>query len=85
MTLTIDFPPAILEKLRQQAKLSGKDVNAFVVDAVADKVDRSARTLREILTPVHQEVEASGVSDDELDALFDRELAAVRAERKAKP
>jgi hypothetical protein len=82
MTLTIDFPAAILEKVRQQAKLSGTDVNAFVLEAVSAKVQGSSRTLREILDPVHNEVEASGISDAELEKMFDRELVAVRAERK---
>jgi hypothetical protein len=85
MTLTIEFPPAILEKLQQQARLAGKGVNDFVVEAVAAKVQRSSRTLEEILEPIRKDVESSGISDDELDAMFERELAAVRAESKSRP
>jgi hypothetical protein len=83
MTLTIEFPPAILERLHQQARLSGTNVNELVVEAVTAKLQRSSRTLREILEPIHAEVEASGVSDEELDAMFERELAAVRVESKS--
>jgi len=82
MTLTIDFPPAILDKLREQAKLSGTGVNEIVIEAVMTHVQRRHRTLREILEPVHKEIEASGISDEELDEMFERELAVVRTRRK---
>ena len=39
-------------------------------------------SLREILTPLHDEVKASGLSDAELDALLDGEIADHRSERR---
>ncbi len=39
-------------------------------------------TFAEILAPLHAEVAASGITDEELDTLFDQALKEVRAERR---
>ena len=83
MTITVTLPPATLEKLRAQAAASGKDIDTFVREAVEAKLAISGLSFREILEPIHQEVEASGISDEELADFIDREVAATRAERKA--
>ena len=82
MTITINLPQATLDKLEAQAQASGKDVETFVKEAVEAKLARSGRTLREILEPIHKKVAESGVSEQELDDLFEQELAAVRAQRQ---
>jgi predicted transcriptional regulator len=41
MSVTIPFPPEIEAKLRERAAASGKDVDAFIREAVEEKLGRS--------------------------------------------
>ena len=83
MTIKVDFPPATLERLQAEAEASGKDVETFVQEAVEQKLARRKRTLAEVLQPIRDAVAASGMSDEEVNALLERELRAVRAARDA--
>jgi predicted DNA-binding protein len=83
MTITVEFPPATLERLQAEAKASGKDVETFVREAVEQKLARRDRTFAEILKPIHDAVDASGINDHDLDELLEGELRATRAERRA--
>ena len=70
MTLTIAFPPEMEKTMLQQASQVGQDVNAFVLQAVAEKVAK-ARTFAEVCAPFAQAVAAAGVSDEEFDRFFE--------------
>ena len=83
MTLTIDFPPATLERLKAEAAAKGKDVETVVRETVEAQFARRRQRLAEILKPIHDEVEASGITEEELDNLVDQAVADARAERKA--
>jgi len=83
MTITLNLSPAMEQKLQAQAAASGKDVETLVRDAVQVQLAIGGRSLGEILEPLHREVEASGISDEELTALVDQEIAAARAEQRA--
>jgi len=43
MTVTIDLPLATMLKLQDQARATGKDVEALVVEAVEARVDHAPR------------------------------------------
>lgn len=83
MTLTINLPLATLEQLKAEAQATGKDVETVVREAVNAKLARRKRTFAEILKPIHDAVDASGMSEDEVHALIDTEVKAVRAERRS--
>ena len=83
MTITIHLPPATEERLRAQAVSSGKDVPTLVLEAVEAQLALAPLALAEILRPVHEEVTASGITDDDLDQLLKGSLAEARADRKA--
>ena len=83
MTITINFPPTTLAQLEAEALSTGKDVEAVVREAVDAKLARRNGTFAEILKPIHDEVEASGISEEELNALVDQAVAQTRTERKA--
>jgi len=85
MVTSINFPPATLNRLRAEAARSGKDLDTLVTEAVEAKLAISGRSFREILEPIHRQVEESGVSDHELEALADDAVAEARAARKAVP
>jgi hypothetical protein len=83
MTLTIDFSPATLERLKADAEATGKDLQTVVRETGEAKYARRRQTLAEILKPIHDETEASGIGEKELDELVDQAVADARADRKA--
>jgi len=83
MTITINLPSATIEKLKIQAAASGKDVDTFVREAVEAKLAVAGRSFRDIMEPVHKEVAASGMSEDDVDTLVDEAVADARATRNA--
>jgi hypothetical protein len=83
MTLTVNLPPATIEKLQAQAAATGKDVDTLVREAVEVKLAIAGLSFREILEPIHRQVAESGVSEDELNTLADEAVAEARAARTA--
>jgi len=83
MMITIDLPTATMEELKAEAAATGKDVETVVREAVATKLARRKRTFAEVLKPIQDAVEASGLSEQQVDALLDTELRAVRAARRS--
>ena len=83
MTITINIPPAKLEQLQAEAQATGKDVETVVRDAVDARLARRKRTFAEVLKPIQEAVEASDMSEEEVNSLLDRELKDVRVERRS--
>jgi hypothetical protein len=83
MTLTINLPPATIEKLQAEAAASGKDVDTFIREALEVKLAIAGRSFRDIMAPVHEDFQKSGMTDEELDDLVDDAVADARATRKA--
>ena len=83
MTITIDLPPAKLEELQVEAAATGKDVETVVRDAVDARLARHKLTFAEVLNPIHDAVEASGMTEEEATGLLDKALKNVRAERRS--
>lgn len=81
MTLTIDLPPELDEALRQHAARSDQDVSAFIVQAVREKIAK-AHTFDEICAPFAQAVEASGMTDEQLDRFFEEARDEVWREKQ---
>ena len=82
MTITIDLPPATLEQLKAEAQATGKDIETVVREAVDAKLARRKQTFAEILKPIHDAVEASGLSQEEIDRLAEQAVAEARAARQ---
>lgn len=80
MSITIDISKEAETRLKQQADSSGKAFDVFV----REMVERGARepTWEELVTPFHAETRRMGITEAELDELIDKELAAVRRERR---
>lgn len=85
MTLTIDFPPATLERLQAEAAATGKDIQTVVREAVEARFAQRRQTFADILKPVHDEVEASALGEQELADLADEAVAAARTQGSASP
>src|SRR5580658_3718855 len=57
MTLTIELPPATLERLHAEAAATGKDVQTVVREAVEARFAARRQTFADILKSLHDEVE----------------------------
>ena len=83
MTITVNLPPATIEQLEAEAAATGKDVEKLVREAVQTKLARRKQTFAEVLKPIHDAVDESGMSEEEVQALVDKELKAVRKDRRS--
>jgi hypothetical protein len=83
MSITIDLPPAMAERLRAQAAATGKDVGTLVIEAVDARLLLADLNLGAILAPVHDDFRKSGMTETELDELLEDALSESRAARKA--
>lgn len=88
MTVTIELKPEIEMTAVEQAEEEGLPLEEYVESVVKEAVLKrervkklSEKSFDEILKPFRDEVESSGISDEELDELFHaarREAAKVR-------
>ncbi len=81
MTVTLELEPEVESVLEKRARSEGCDVKGYVEKLVEKEVNRE-RTFDEILAPFRDAVEGSGVSDDDLDALFTKARREVSKERR---
>jgi hypothetical protein len=72
MTITITLPPETEQKLLDRAAHTGQDAASLARDLIERGLD-AVPTIDDILTPFRREVAASGLSDAELDALFEEQ------------
>ena len=82
MTLTINIPRDVGAKLTAKAHDKGQNVVEYVAVLVTEQVNRP--TLDEILSPLRADFAASGMTENELDALIESERQAVWEEKHGK-
>ena len=72
MSITLTLPLELEQRIFHRAAETKKPVEEITVGLIAQglKYEQPMMTFDEILAPFRQEVVASGISDDELDALF---------------
>ncbi len=91
MTITISLPPEVEESVKSQAAKDGVPLDDYVESLVEEATRRRNRidvlaekSFDEILAPFRRSVEESGISDEDLDALFRearKEVSCARKER----
>lgn len=81
MTLIIDLTPEQEAALRARAAERGQEVAVFVRETLLLEI-QPPTTFDEVLAPIREQVAASGMTEDELDELFNEALREVRQERK---
>ena len=82
-TLSISLPPETEAKLQERAAAHGEDVASYAARVLDEALN--APSLDELLAPVRRAFAESGMSDDELGDLLEREKHAMRAERASAP
>jgi plasmid stability protein len=70
MTIAVTLPPETERKLQERAARSGRDAPALARDLIEQGL-RGEPTIEEILAPFRAEVASSGVTDRELEDLFE--------------
>ena len=77
MTVTLELEPEVELTAAEQARAEGLPLAKYVESVVKEAVLKrrrveqlSEKSFDEILKPFRDEVEASGISDDDLDKLF---------------
>lgn len=72
MSITITIPAELESLILGRAKSSGKPIEEVTLGLIAQSLQpqRPTLTFDEILAPFRKEVAESGVTDEELDALF---------------
>ena len=82
MSIQIEIPEPLAEKVARAAKSQGKSSQDIVLEAVADKLNPLTR-LHELMAPVYERMKELGISEDEAVEDFDAEKHALRKERRA--
>jgi hypothetical protein len=80
--LQIPLPPDTEQTLRERAKANGEDVAAYVARLIQQAL--TAPSVDELLAPFRDQVEQSGIADDELDRFGEELRQEVRQERQAR-
>lgn len=83
MSLTITLKSETEAKLKNRAVAMGYDIDDYVEKLIEDD-SKKTRTLDEIFAPLHNQIEESEISDEELDELFTQGRREYFAEKKAK-
>ncbi|MDQ3181709.1 MAG: transcription initiation factor IIA subunit 1 family protein [Acidobacteriota bacterium] len=70
MTVVLELKPEIEEALQKKAKANGFEVNIYLEKLIEKDIDQK-KTIDELLAPVRQDFEESGMSEEELNDFFD--------------
>ena len=84
MTIEVPIPDDMIPRLEQKARSAGLDREQYVRALVSRELC-GPRTFDEILGGFREEVTASGISDSELDQLFDSARRDSLAQHKNPP
>jgi hypothetical protein len=90
MSLTLKLPPETEKRLHERAAQAGQSVEGVVLQLIEEALGinggqvpiPTGQILDEILAPVRKGWEESGLSDDQVDRLFDDTLKKVRTEKR---
>ncbi len=87
MSISITLTPAEERKLGELARARGKDPAGYAHDVVSAYLkvaeETGSRSFAEILSPIWEEWRRSGLTDAEVDNLFEQELQGTRSERRS--
>jgi|HubBroStandDraft_1064217.scaffolds.fasta_scaffold488482_2 hypothetical protein len=77
-----DVPPELLSELDERAKERGLDRESYVLRLIERNLHEQGATFEEILAPIREDVRATGMTEQEIEAFVDAEVAAARRERR---
>lgn len=80
-TITITLPMKLEQAVTAKAQASGKHLEGYILDVL--QKDAEQPTLRELFADVRADIQARGITDEELAQDIDAAVAEVRARRRA--
>ncbi len=90
MTITIDLRPEDEQVLRERARESGRELTEYVRHVLEEHIralpgpGAAPQTFDQVLAPVWEGWRQSGMTEEEIDAMFQRELEELRRDRVAR-
>ena len=90
MTIKIELRPDEERELRELARASGRDLSEYVHQVLTEHLrsgqspEAASKTFDEILAPIREGWQQSGMTEDEITALFGETRDEVRQERRAR-
>lgn len=87
MTITIELGPDDEQALRSRALESGRELTEYVRHVLEEHLravprpDDALRTFDQFLAPVWEGWRQSGMTEEQIDAMFQRELEEIRRDR----
>jgi hypothetical protein len=90
MTIKIELEPDEERALRERARTSGRDLSDYVHQVLAEHLrsgrglETASKTFDEVLAPIREGWRQSGMTEDEITALFEETRDEVRKERQAR-
>jgi len=91
MTISIELAPDEEQKLEEKARARGQVVSDYVRELIRKELNggppaqpTKGKTFDEILAPIREGWEQSGLTEDEIRALFEETRAEVQRERRAR-
>lgn len=82
MSIHIEIPEPLAEKVTQAAKFQGRSPEDIVLEAVAKRFDPFAR-LDELMAPVRERIKELGETEDDVVEYFEQVKHELRRERRA--
>jgi plasmid stability protein len=82
--LTVELPKEVERKLTERAARTGRPVESVALELIERGI-AGDRSLDEILMPFREQVAASGLSDADLEAMFEEARDEVHAEKSGPP
>ena len=82
MSTTISIPTELEQKISERAASRGLALDEYVREIL--RRDAETPSLDEILAPVRDQFTASGMTEDDLDALVEKERQAIWNEKNEK-
>jgi hypothetical protein len=82
MTLTLHLSEEDARKLVERAQNSGSDISGYVTRLIERDIHPRA-SIAEVLAPIRQQFDESGMSDDDLDALVQEAREEVWNDKQA--
>lgn len=80
-TITVTLPVELAQVVSDKATASGKGLEEYLIYVL--KKDAAVPSLRDLFTDVRADIEARGVTDEELAADIDAAVREVRERRRA--
>jgi hypothetical protein len=83
LAITLRLTPQAKECLAKRASANGTDLAGYV-STIVEQASQAPLSLEEISGPIYQRFVESGMTDDELGDLLEREKHAARLERRSR-